>query len=410
MTTPHIVVVHRWRDRHALYADYVDHATHRVSYITTAMGRESVPASAADVVEVPATDDLFAVRAALADLARRGGAPTRLVALNEGDLDVAAVLRDELGLPGQGAAELERFRDKLIMVSRVAAAGVPAPAFAAAPDAAAVADFATAHGWPVVVKPRRGTASRGVLRLDGPADLARLTDLDAEPHLVQTFVGDQIFHIDGLWTGTALGPWRASRYVNSCVEFTTGAYLGSVEVDEAELLDRLAPVVAATVGALGAEPWVFHLELFVGVVAGGVPRFTFLEAGARVGGAEIPFVWREVHGTDLMRAAIDLQLGRAPAWDPPVGGETAGWLLLPVPVPAPCRVLEAGPLPDRGDGPYAWAVPAAGADIPRVGGYEHVGARFRFRGTSSQQVEAAIRKTAAEFRLRCAPIVDDRPR
>ncbi|MGY4915422.1 hypothetical protein ACWD9K_09365 [Streptomyces sp. 900116325] len=47
-----------------------------------------------------------------------------------------------------------------------------------------------------------------------------------------------MYHIDGLWSGSRLGPWRASRYVNFCADFTTGAVLGSAEEDDPQLAGR----------------------------------------------------------------------------------------------------------------------------------------------------------------------------
>ncbi len=84
-TRPHVTVLHRWRDTHALYADYVDHGTHRVTYISTELGRASIPGDAEAVLTVGLTDDLPAVRAALTALIERYGPPEALLALNEGD-------------------------------------------------------------------------------------------------------------------------------------------------------------------------------------------------------------------------------------------------------------------------------------------------------------------------------------
>ncbi|QNP68699.1 biotin carboxylase [Streptomyces roseirectus] len=398
----HVLVVHRWRDRYAHYEDYLDHRAHRVTYVTTPLGLPSVPGGAADVRVVPATDDPHAVWDAVGELGARFGTPERVVALNEGDLDTAALVRERLGCAGQRPDELARFRDKLVMNRVVRDGGLPLPAFADAPDEAAVLAFAEREGWPVVVKPRRGTASRGVVRLDGPADLPLLHTLPPEPRLVQRYCPDAIVHIDGLWTGTALGPWRASRYVNTCVDFAEGVTLGSVEIDDGELLAALGEFTARAAGALSDEPWVFHMEAFVGTASDGSPEIRFLEAGYRAGGAEIPFVWREVHGIDLMRAAMDVQLGRRPALPVPEEWRTAGWLLVPSPVPAPCRVTSFEP-PSPQDGPYASVIPAVGQVIPRAGGYEHIGARFRFRGATSADVEKAVLRTAARFRMECVP-------
>ncbi|HEY1620908.1 MAG TPA: hypothetical protein VGG25_25010 [Streptosporangiaceae bacterium] len=403
MPGTHIMVIHRWRDSYARYADYLDHSRFTVSYITTGLGRQSVPPAAAGVVTVAATDDLAQIRDAAARLAARLGPPRCLVALNEGDLDTAALLRAELGCDGLLPGELARFRDKLAMAQAIAKAGIAIPAFADAPDRAAVTRFAARHGWPVIVKPRRGTASRGVLRLDSPAGLDAMDEMPPEPRLVQAYCGDPIYHIDGVWTGSRLGPWRASRYVNPPALFTHGDVLGSAEVDDQDVLAALEPFTAAVGAALSDRPWVFHLEAFVGSAPGGGQRVTFLEVGYRCGGADIAFVWREVHGVDLMGAAMAVALGRQPAAGPIRAPRVAGWLLLPTPVPAPCRVTAVD-VPGTGEGgPYAVAVPAVGDVIPATGGYEHVGARFRFSGDSTQDVEKAIISTASRTRLDCVP-------
>jgi hypothetical protein len=399
--TNHIMVIHRWQDSYALYDGYIDHASCQVTYITTEMASRSVPAGAAAVAAVAATDDFPAVRRAARSLAARFGAPDRVLALNEGDLDTSALLRADLGCPGLSPDGLARFRDKLTMVETVAAAGISVPAFADAPDAEAVARFGEANGWPVVVKPRRGTASRGVLRLDSPADLPLLLSLPREPRLVETFCGDPIYHLDGLWTGTQLGPWRASRYINTCVGFTSGDALGSVELDDPGRLGPLGAFAAAVAGALSDDPWVFHLEVFMGLDGAGPPRMTFLETGYRAGGAEIPFIWREVHGMDLMAAAAAVQLGQDPRLANGHRSPVGGWLLVPTPVPTPCRVVTAELAAAPESSLYAQVIPAPGYLVQRVGGYEHVGARFRFKGETTHDVEQAIIQTAAGFKLDC---------
>lgn len=400
----HVMIIHRWTDRYADYAHYVDHSSHRVSYLTTERAARHLPTEQAAAVRlVDSTENAKAVREAIDALVERVGPPTRIVALQETDLDLGADLRGEFDLPGQRAADLLPLRDKLLMAQRLAAAGVAVPATAAAPDHESVAAFAARHGWPVLVKPRRGTASAGVTRLDGP-ELLRAYAFPRETELlVQEWLPDEILHVDGVLTGEGLGPWRASRYLNTCLEFTTGTALGSVEIDDGELLARIGEITAAALGALFTGPSVFHLELFAG--DSGTP--TVLEIGARPGGAEVPFIWREVHGIDLMAAAFAHQAGTPDRTARSLAGpaQVAGWLLVPPSVPPPCRVRAITPPRANGPhtGPYAQVLPEAGALITG-GGYEHAGARFRFRGRSSAEVTAAVRHTMREAELVGEPV------
>ena len=284
----HIVVINRWQERYAEYGRYLDHKRYQVSYITTAVGLASVRRLAAATVLVDATDDLVAVRAAVRDLAVRYGAPAAVVALKEDDLLVGAQLRQEWQCPGPRAHDLLVFRDKGAMCQAIHQAGLAVPAFAEAYDADAVRDFAADHGWPVIVKPHIGSSSAGVVRLEGPADLAAV-HFDAEPLLVQAYCADPIYHVDGVFDGSDVVTFRASRYVNTCLGFRSGSVLGSVEEDDPALHRAIGEAAARFLAALSDAPTVFHLEIFVGLEGPGAqPVCTFLEVGARTGGAEIP--------------------------------------------------------------------------------------------------------------------------
>ncbi|MFH9739055.1 acetyl-CoA carboxylase biotin carboxylase subunit family protein [Streptomyces roseolus] len=400
---PHVVVINRWRERYARYAEYLDHTTHHVSYVSTEVGLPSVPEEAGDLVVVERTDDLEAVRAAVRVLAVRHGRPERIVALKEDDLLIAAALREEWDCPGQRTGQLARFRDKYLMASAVADAGLELPEFALATDEATVLAFADRYGWPVIVKPVMGSSSEGVAKLDGPEELASLR-LGDGPMMVQRFHPGLIYHVDGVFTGEEIRHLRASRYVNTCLGFRSGEFLGSVEEDDEAVNEAIREASAGYLRALSDEPLVFHLEVFVDR-SSGAPRCSFLEVGARVGGAEIPFVWREVHGYDLMDAAFQLQMRRPiPEGEPGASGEVGGFLIVPAPEARPCRITEVTSMTGRVPGLYAEALLEVGEVLPLADAYyEHVGGRFRFRGAGSAEVEAAVVAAASGFRVAGVP-------
>src|SRR5215470_59358 len=406
---PHVVIVNRWREHYADYQCYVDHSAHRVTYISTEVGLGSVPSAATDTVLVDATNDLEQARTAMAELVRRHGPPHRIVALKEDDLLVGAQLREDWNVPGQRPGDLFRFRDKLLMCQAIQAAGLPVPAFAAVTGPESVLDFAGTHGWPVVLKPRIGSSSAGVVLVEGPGDLADLLVTD-EPMLVQAFNPHPIHHVDGIFTGTEMACLRVSRYVNTCLGFREGTFLGSVEVDDPAVTEAVRVAATGFLGALTDGPTPLHLEVFVEQSRDGV-RVSFLEVGARIGGSEIPFIWRDLHGYDLMRAAFDLQFGRAaqPPEPSAATGEIGGWLLIPAPAQRPCRITEVNSVVSSMVGieprPYAEALLKVGEVLPAADAYyEHVGGRFRFRGATSAEVESAPAETATRFRVKAEPV------
>ncbi|QMU74071.1 ATP-grasp domain-containing protein [Streptacidiphilus sp. P02-A3a] len=82
-----------------------------------------------------------------------------------------------------------------------------------------------------------------------------------------------------------------------------------------------------------------------------------------------------------------------------------GWLLVPTPAVRPCRVTAADSQLDADGGPYTERVPVVGQTLADLPGYEHSGARFRFRGDSTAEVQAALERTVARFDFRCTPVV-----
>jgi hypothetical protein len=319
-----------------------------------------------------------------------------VLALKEDDLVTAAILREEWGCPGPDRAAAERFRDKALMTGLVTAAGHRAPPFDLVRDAGTVTAFAAAHGWPVVVKPRAAHSSKGVVKLDGPTPL----DLDGGL-IVQQYNPHPIYYVDGVLRDGGLGPWTASRYLNSCLGYRTGGHVGAVEEDDPALLAAIERETLRFLAALTDGPLVFHLELFVEPGADG-PVCSFLEVGARAGGAEIPFLWRQVHGYDLMHAVAAVQLGLAPPPPPAPAGprEVAGLLLVPAPAERPCRITAVTSMLGRTPGPYAEIVPPVGAVLPAGDSvFEHAAGRFRFRGRSTAEVERAILTTLADFHV-----------
>jgi biotin carboxylase len=399
----HVIVLNRWKDRYADYAAYLDHARCAVSYVTGPLGRDAVPAGAAETVTLDDIEDLDALRAAVHGLAERHGRPDLLIALKEEDLTGAALLRAELGLPGMTLEEVLAFRDKVLMGERIAAAGLPIPPFAAVSGPEDVAAFAAEHGWDLVVKPRDGSASAGVVLLSGPEDLAAAA-FDRRQMMVQVRNPHQILHVDGIFDGGRLLVWRASRYVNTCLEFAQGTFYGSVEEADPGLHRIIGEYTERFLAALTDRATPFHLEVFLQEDESGA-SCSFLECGARVGGAETPFLWREVHGYDLMEAAFRLQLGEPVRGTVDWAGEdVAGFMVVPAPEPRPGRFTEITPMVGRVPGPYAEALARIGDVLPAVHGYEHVGGRFRFRGPNAESVLEAITETFKGFTVTAEPL------
>lgn len=247
--------------------------------------------------------------------ARVPGGFTHVLALVEEDLLRAARLREAWGLVGPEHQSIESalaFRDKLIMKGLAARAGLAVPTHAPVADALDVARFVAAHGFPVVLKPRRGVSSINTHVLRSDADVRALatgalgaasfgvTDVE-----VESFVRGAMYHVDGLVVGGVPVLVWPSRYLTACIDFAANGFLASVSLDPNDPVRvRLQEFVVALLAALpGPRGFSFHAEVWVDPDSGAL---TLCEIASRTGGAGVRVVTQELFGVDLNRSAAQV--------------------------------------------------------------------------------------------------------
>jgi hypothetical protein len=407
----HILVINRFADRDAEYDRYIDHDQYRVAYITTRTGAEFLDADRAEIVVI--VDDLSDRDVVLAHgkmIHAQFGDIDHLVCLSEFDLDIGGWLRDELGIPGPGITEIDRVRDKVTMKQLVSAAGLRVPRWELVESADATRRFATSVGYPVILKPRRGWDSQGVFLIRTQDALTAVLDgKDLTDYECEEFISGAMYHIDGIAQNGTIQVLRSARMTSSCLDFALGVPSGSVATDDGLLEERFRHFTQRVIRALGIRTSAFHLEVFrcqdevaavLGTMGPNVDDIVFLEIGARVGGAQIPNVWREVYGIDLVETWVRMLLGEDPCL-PSVSADTevGGYLLIPEPPVRPCRVAEVSSLIGRIPEVYAETLPEQGAVLDGSGGGTDTAGQFRLRGNTSCAVENAIRRVVSEYRL-----------
>lgn len=408
----HILVLNRFdQEVGCRYTEYADHTADRVAYLTSAKGRDGVDAGQAETVVV--VDDLAdwsAVSEHAQDIVRRFGPLDHIVALFERDLEVAAALRELLGVPGPGPADVERVRDKVTMKRLVAAAGLRVPRFTDADSPEKVRRFAGETGFPVVLKPRDGSGSQGIFLINSPASLDETLALPMDGYECEEFVTGTMYQVDGVVQDGTVRVLRAFRLLNTCLDYALGDSFGSVACDDRALEKLLVGYSETVLAALGVASSVFHLEVFTvdPVGPGDYDGLIFLEVAARAGGAELPHLWREVYGLDLLEVAARLSLGESPSLDGLAPeGEVGGYLLMPEPPVRPCRVLSTTSLIDAVPAMYAEILPEPGEILNGTGGAKETGGRYRFRADSGADIERAIRQVLAGYDLVSEPVSDD---
>ena len=212
-----------------------------------------------------------------------------IVALDEFDMETAALLREHMRLPGMGQTTTRYFRDKLAMRFKAQRAGVLVPEFTPVLNYDDLRGFMESVPGPWVLKPRWEASAIGIRKIHQPEQLWRaLEELgDRQSHfLLERFVPGEIFHVDGItWNGQVLFG-AAHQYGQPPMQvmreggvFTTRAI--DRKSSDARMLEEEHRKLLA---ALGMVRGVTHTE-FIKAHADG--RFYFLESAARVGGAFI---------------------------------------------------------------------------------------------------------------------------
>jgi biotin carboxylase len=223
---------------------------------------------------------------------------TRIVPLDEFDLETAALAREHLRLPGLGQTATRPFRDKLAMREAAARASVTVPQFSSVANHDALYRFLQSTEGPWLLKPRWSASAIGIHKFQNPDEvwplLEHLGDA-ASNHLVERFLPGDIFHVEGItWNGNVL---FATPHKYGQPPFDTmhsGGIFSTRAIDRSTDEARaLLDIHTSTLNALGMQNGVTHSEFIRAHVDG---RFYFLETAARVGGAYIAEVVEHASG------------------------------------------------------------------------------------------------------------------
>jgi len=250
----------------------------------------------------------------------------RIVALDDFDVELAAMLREYLQVPGMGETTARAFRDKLAMRVRARDAGIPCPKFVHALNHRAIAEWIETTSPPWVLKPRGQAAAIGIRKLANAEELWRAIDTlgDAHAdHVLEQFVPGDVFHVDSIVDGGQVRFAMVSRYRTPPM---TVAHEGGIFVTRTlsftdPATTSLRELNARVLQSFGLVRGASHTEFIRGA-----DSWHFLETSTRVGGAYI---------VDVVEAASGLNLWREWAKVEVAGGDGSYQL-------APIRDLHAG--------------------------------------------------------------------
>jgi biotin carboxylase len=255
----------------------------------------------------------------------------RVVPLDDYDVEVAAMVREHLRLPGMGETTVRYFRDKLAMREKAHDNGILVPAFVHVLNHETVAKFLEEVPGPWVLKPRGEAASLGIKRIHNAAEvwpiIEELGDRQAN-YLIEKMIPGDVYHVDAITSERKVVFAEAHRYRRPILNITQeGGVFGTHTLvrgsdEERELLAFHEQLIAT----LGLVRGVSHTEFIRSAVDG---RYYFLETAARAGGAHITDLIEAESGVSLWDewAKIEIRQGKW-AYETPVSkGLYAGLII-----------------------------------------------------------------------------------
>lgn len=241
-----------------------------------------------------------------------------VVAFSESDLLRAAQIRDRYQLSGQSVASARVFRDKVFMKRRYRASGLRTPAFRVVNSNEDITRFMQEFPGPSVLKPRRSSASRGIIRVDSPDVVPTILE-ERFPNgfaqncwFMERFIDGRKFHIDGVVKGGSATAMLVSEYLFPPLDFVTGKPGGSMMINQTSPLARQLRAVGSTmIAALPfPETAVFHLDIYLNRENG---RYYCGEVAARPAGNRITEVYEHATGVNLERWFLQETLQISPS-------------------------------------------------------------------------------------------------
>lgn len=237
----------------------------------------------------------------------------RIIPLDEYDVEMAAILREHLRMPGMGMTATKHFRDKLAMRQVAQDGGILVPDFSAVVNHKKIAEFMNRVPGPWVLKPRLEAGAMGIKRVANSDELWHLLNVLGDQQsfrVLERYVPGDVYHVDSLtYKGktifTSVQKYGAPplNVAHDGGIFTTLTL--DPKSDEVKELEKLNAKVISTLGLTDGPT---HAEFIKGREDG---KFYFLEIAARVGGAHISDLVEMATGINLWAEWARMEIAAA---------------------------------------------------------------------------------------------------
>ncbi|MEO1434047.1 MAG: ATP-grasp domain-containing protein [Bacteroidota bacterium] len=256
----------------------------------------------------------------------------RVVALDDFDVEKAALVRESFRIPGMGQTTARYFRDKLAMRMKAQEEGIRVPGFSGLFNDELINQFIAEYPGPWVVKPRSEASATGIKKVHNGEELwQHIHSLGEHRHeyLVEQFKPGDVYHVDSLSNNGKLIFCRVSQYLNTPFEVAHGGGVFLTHTVEFGSEDdkALQAMTSEVMKGFGMQYSASHSE-FIKCHEDG--QFYFLETSSRVGGAHIAEMVTYSSGINLWSewAKLETAVAKGEAYQlPTVKNDYAGLMV-----------------------------------------------------------------------------------
>lgn len=227
----------------------------------------------------------------------------RVIALDDFDVERAALIREHFRIPGMGQTTARYFRDKLAMRIKARDAGIRVPAFSGLFNDEAIRVFAANNPAPWFIKPRGEASATGIHKVANEHQLwEKLDGLGEKRHeyLIEGYIPGDVFHVDSLrFSGKTIFD-RSSQYHSPPFDVAHGGgvFCTKTHVRTDSISESLCTLNNKLLDSFGLQFGASHSEFIRHKETG---EFYFLETSSRVGGAHIAEMVEAASGVNLWR-------------------------------------------------------------------------------------------------------------
>ncbi|NMO79413.1 MULTISPECIES: acetyl-CoA carboxylase biotin carboxylase subunit family protein [Niallia] len=234
-----------------------------------------------------------------------------VIAVDESDVERAAVIRRLAGLTGQSEFCAIRYRDKLIMKDTLRDYDIEMPIYQSIKNKKDIEKFGSEYGYPLVLKHKKSWATNNTFKINCASDLDKASEKieTFEDYIVEEWIDARMYTVEGIQKDGSLIWYAIHEYDRNCLEsvinnddgFTT---LTSKIMDNQRKREQIKTYTEKILNLLNkSEKFIsaVHLEFFIT----NDNRLIFNEVACRIGGGKTIQLLKHAYNINFIELLIE---------------------------------------------------------------------------------------------------------